>query len=136
MTAREPNGTKIISLSLPETILAEIDTAVVDIGYTSRSEMVRDAMRSFLRERTEASKLTGHINGILMLVYHHDCAAQVSEIRHRHMGVFKSFMHADFDEGEDCCEVLMFCGDAGKVKDSRNQLSSIVGVKEARVFLA
>ena len=131
-----PKGTRIISLSLPEETLSGIDEAVKEIGYTSRSEMVRDAVRSFLREKAEVSKLRGHINGTLMLVYDHECAARVSKVRHRHMSVFKSFMHADFDGGDDCCEVLMFCGEAEEVRDSYNQLSSLVGVKEARIFLA
>ena len=130
------NGTKIVSLSLPEKILSDIDRAVDDIGYTSRSELVRDAVRAFLREKSEVSKLEGHINGVLMLVYDHECAARVSEVRHKHMGVFKSFMHADFDGGDDCCEVLMFCGEADEVKNSYNQLSILIGVKEARIFLA
>ncbi|MDD4308612.1 MAG: CopG family ribbon-helix-helix protein [Thermoplasmata archaeon] len=129
-------GSKIISLSLPGDILSGIDSAVQEIGYTSRSEMVRDAVRSFLRERSELAKLRGHINGVLMLVYDHDCAAQVSDVRHRHMSVFKSFMHADFDGGDDCCEVLMFCGDADDVRESYDRLSALVGVKEARIFLA
>lgn len=129
-------GSKIISLSLPQDILSGIDTAVQEIGYTSRSEMVRDAVRSFLRERSELNQLQGHINGVLMLVYDHDCAAQVSDVRHRHMSVFKSFMHADFDGGDDCCEVLMFCGEADDVRESYDRLSALVGVKEARIFLA
>jgi len=133
---KNQSGTKIVSLSLPDKILADIDNAVENIGYTSRSELVRDAVRGFLREKSEVAKLEGHINGVLMLVYDHDCAAQVSEVRHRHMSVFKSFMHADFDGGEDCCEVLMFCGDAEDVRNSHNQLSALVGVKEARIFLA
>jgi CopG family nickel-responsive transcriptional regulator len=133
---KKSNGTNIISLSLPEKMLAQMDLAAEDIGYTSRSELVRDAVRAFLREKAEVGKLEGHIDGIMLLVYHHDSAARVSEVRHRHMGVFRSFMHADFDEGEDCCEVLMFCGDADKVGASYKQLSTLVGVKEARIFLA
>jgi CopG family nickel-responsive transcriptional regulator len=136
MVSKGTNGTKIVSLSLPEKILDDIDHAVDEIGYSSRSELVRDAVRAFLREKSELSKFSGHINGILMLVYDHECAAQVSEVRHRHMGVFKSFMHADFDDGDDCCEVLMFCGEADEVRKSHNQLSTLVGVKEARIFLA
>ncbi len=136
MPVKGHNGTKIVSHSLPCSMLADIDSAVERIGYTSRSELVRDAVRAFLRDKAELAKLSGHIDGILMLVYDHESAAQVSEVRHRHMGVFKSFMHADFDGGGDCCEVLMFCGDAEEVKESHNQLSSLVGVKEARIFLA
>jgi CopG family nickel-responsive transcriptional regulator len=128
--------TRIISLSLPESILSEVDTAAASIGYSSRSELGRDAVRAFLREKAEGSKLEGHIDGIMFLVYDHGCAARVSEVRHRHMSVFKSFMHADFDGGDDCCEVLMFCGEAEEVKRSYNQLSTLVGVKEARIFLA
>ena len=136
MAPKADDATKIISLSLPESILDDIDKAAKVIGYPSRSELVRDAVRSFLREKAEVSSLSGHINGILILIYDHGCAARVSEVRHCHMGVFKSFMHADFDEGEDCCEVLMFCGDAEKVRKSYNQLTTIVGVKETRLFLA
>ena len=137
MTAPKPDtDTRIISLSLPKATLKEIDRAAVDVGYPSRSELVRDAVRAFLRERAEVAALSGHVNGIIILVYDHDCAARVSEVRHRHMGVFKSFMHADFDGGDDCCEVLMFCGDAVKVKGSYDALSATLGVKETRLFLA
>lgn len=137
MTAPKPDkDTRIISLSLPQTALKEIDRTVGDVGYPSRSELVRDAVRAFLREKKEVSALSGHINGIMLLIYDHGCAAQVSEARHRQMGIFKSFMHADFDEGEDCCEVLMFCGEAEKVRESYFQLTALVGVREARIFLA
>jgi CopG family nickel-responsive transcriptional regulator len=136
MARKVASGTKIISLSLPENILDDIDKAAKGIGYPSRSELVRDAVRSFLREKAEVSALAGHINGILILIYDHGCAAQVSEVRHRHMSIFKSFMHADFDEGEECCEALMFCGDASKVRESYFQLTALVGVREARIFLA
>ena len=127
---------RIVSLSFTDEILREMDTAAGEIGYSSRSELVRDAVRAFLKEKAEVANIEGHVDGVLMLVYHHDAAAQVSEVRHRHMGVFKSFMHADFDGGDDCCEVLMFCGEAEDVKRSYNQLSTLVGVKEARIFLA
>ena len=127
---------RIVSLSFTDEILADMDAAVDETGYSSRSELVRDAVRAFLREKAEVSKLEGHIDGIMFLVYDHGCAARVSEVRHRHMSVFKSFMHADFDGGDDCCVVLMFCGEADDVKESLNQLSTIVGVKEARIFLA
>jgi len=130
------NGTRIVSLSLTDEILDDIDRSVKEIGYSSRSELVRDAVRAFLREKAEVANLEGHIDGVMLLVYDHESAAKVSEVRHRHMGVFKSFMHADFDGGDDCCEVLMFCGEADEVKATYNQLSALVGVKEARIFLA
>lgn len=136
MAPGKSDGARIVSLSFPESILGDIDSAVKDAGYTSRSELVRDAVRAFLRNRSEVQSLEGHINGIMLLVYSHGSAAQVSEARHGHMSIFKAFMHADFDGGEDCCEVLMFCGEAGEVKGAHNALSALVGVKEARIFLA
>jgi CopG family nickel-responsive transcriptional regulator len=136
MANKREGATRIVSLSLPNATLDEIDDAADDAGYPSRSELVRDAVRAFLRERAEVKALSGHVNGIIIMVYDHGCAAKVSEVRHRHMGVFKSFMHADFDGGDDCCEVLMFCGDAEKVRESYDQLAILVGVKETRLFLA
>jgi CopG family nickel-responsive transcriptional regulator len=136
MAAKVTREFKIVSLSLPSGVLSDVDRSVDSLGYTSRSELVRDAVRAFLRGRAEISSLEGHINGIMLLVYDHESAARVSESRHSHMSVFKAFMHADFDEGDDCCEVLMFCGDAEAVRDAFNSLSALVGVKEARIFLA
>lgn len=130
------NGTRIVSMSLPDALLADMDVTARDMGYNSRSGLVRDAVRAFLRERAEVSKLEGHIDGIMLLVYDHCSAAKVSEVRHRHMSVFKSFMHADFDGGDECCEVLLFCGEAEEVRESHRQLSCLAGVKEARLFLA
>jgi CopG family nickel-responsive transcriptional regulator len=136
MPPKTVKGNRIVSMSLPVGMLTEMDKVSEDAGYSSRSEFVRDAVRSFLRERAEVAGLRGHVNGIIILVYDHGAAAKVSEVRHRHMCVFKSFMHADFDGGDDCCEVLMFCGEANMVRESYDRLATIVGVKETRLFLA
>ena len=136
MATNNSANARVVSLSLPDDILREVDREVREAGYSSRSELVRDAVRCFLKGKEEVSELSGHLDGVMVLVYGHRHAAQVSEVRHRHMSVFKSFMHADFDGGDDCCEVLMFCGDAAEVREAHDSLSTIVGVKLTRLFLA
>jgi len=128
---------EIISISLTKDILHELDRMGDRAGYTSRSEIVRDSIRTFLKSKEEIDKVEGRVEGVLLLLYDHKAGHTVSEVRHRHMEVFRSFMHCDFVEKESkCCEVLMFSGEADKVREAHQSLQAIKHVEDARLFMA
>ena len=129
--------TSVISISLPGRTVAEMDGARSEMGYVSRSELVRDALRDFMRKKAVLDEMSWKVEGAIMILYDHGSDDRVSDVRHRHMGTFRSFMHSDFDLGRaTCCEVLMFSGDAGDVKQSFNELKAVKGVEEAHIFIA
>jgi CopG family nickel-responsive transcriptional regulator len=127
----------IISVSLPDRISDEMDAAVTKLGYMSRSELVRDAVREFLKDQSKIDDVKGMIEGVVTLLYDHDYADKVSEVRHRYMQIFRSFMHSDFEIDEcSCCEVLIFSGDAKTVRKAFYELKSKKGVDEASIYIA
>jgi metal-responsive CopG/Arc/MetJ family transcriptional regulator len=114
-----------------------IRAAAADMGYRSRSELIRDALRAFLKEKACLDEHQGAIEGVITLLYEHDAAAVVSTVRHQHMHIFRSFMHSDFDATAcSCCEVLMFSGDVVAVSTAYYQLKAIKGVEEAHIYVA
>lgn len=48
-------GSKYTNVALPEELIREIDNVVKEsgLGYTSRGEIVKDAVRKFLKELAE-----------------------------------------------------------------------------------
>ena len=141
---RKGKGTEIISVSLPEATAKAVDRLVTEMGYPSRSELVRDAVRGLIRGRSELANQQGKVEGVLILLYDHKAAREVSEVRHAHMHLFKSFMHTNFSEhtcnmhkdDNKCCEVLMFSGDAEEVSTVHNALRTTKHVEESLIFLA
>ncbi len=131
------SGSSIISISLPRRIVDDMEIAADEMGYMSRSELVRDAIRSFLKEKSHLDHIEGPLEGVVTLLYNHEHGARVSEVRHQYMDLFRSFLHSDFNVDQcSCCEVLVFSGDADKVRAAFYDLRSIKGVEEANIYIA
>lgn len=135
--AYKKEDTRVVSISLPKKILNELDDTIKDMGYSSRSEAIRDSLRDFFRDTKTLKEAEGTIEGVLTLIYHHNASNDVSNIRHRHMDIFKAFMHSDFQGGScSCCEVMIFSGSAESVRKAYFNLRSIKGVEESNIFIA
>ena len=123
----ERPATSIVSVSLPKRLAREMDDAAEDLGYASRSELVRDAVRGFLSRLHTLEGAQGHLEGVITLLYDHGRGARVSEVRHRYMGLFRSFMHSDFASDRcTCCEVLVFS--SHRVEGSAVRISQSVAL--------
>jgi CopG family nickel-responsive transcriptional regulator len=127
----------IVSISLPERIINDIEHALSELGFMSRSELIRDAVREFLREKKKLEDVKGTVEGVITLLYNHEVASKVSEVRHRYMGIFRSFMHSDFNiDNCSCCEVLLFSGKAITIRKAYYELKAIKGVDETHIYVA
>jgi CopG family nickel-responsive transcriptional regulator len=137
MMTKHKNDLNIIAVSLPGKIATDMDSAVSKMGYMSRSELIRDAVREFLKDAGRLDEVTGNIQGVVTILYNHDSGQKISQVRHRYMGIFKSFMHSDFDiDDASCCEVLIYSGKAADVRKAFYELKSIKGVNEANIYIA
>ncbi len=57
-----------ISLSFPKFLLTEIDELMKKKGYSSRSELIRDATRKHILENNQLNR-EGVVSGIITIVY-------------------------------------------------------------------
>ncbi|MCK5037481.1 MAG: ribbon-helix-helix protein, CopG family [Thermoplasmata archaeon] len=136
MTAKGKD-TEILSFSVPSQQARDLEKLAQEIGYSNRSELIRDALHLFTKSKMDTDQLSGKVEGIIITLYDHAAEPEVSEIRHRNMDIIKSFMHTDFRESsESCCDILIFSGMAEKVKTMVYDIGSSKKVNEVKLFIA
>ena len=136
MTSSE-KATCIVSFSVPKKLGQDLEKLAEEIGYSNRSELIRDAIRLLMKNKVDIDQLDGRVEGVIITLYEHSAEQEVSDIRHRNMDTIKSFMHTDFNErARTCCDVLIFSGQAGSVKSMVFDMESVKNVREVKMFLA
>ncbi len=106
----------IVSISLNDTILKEIDRIQNAFGYSGRSEVIRAGARLLISESKEKERLTGNINSILLLIHSQDAENVVSEIKHKFEDVTNTQIHSHLRENK-CLEVFVLDGEADRIKE-------------------
>jgi len=113
----------IISVSLNDTILKDIETIQNQYGYSGRSEVIRAAVRLLISESKDTEKLIGEINSILLVIHHHDSESVVSEIKHDFKDITKTQLHNHFEK-ETCLEIFVLQGKAERIKEMHRLLTT------------
>ena len=106
----------IVSISLNDRILKEIDRIKNTVGYSGRSEVIRAGARLLISESKEKDRLTGTINSILLLIHSQEIEDVVTEIKHKFEDITKTQIHNHLRENK-CLEVFVLEGDAVRVKE-------------------
>ena len=101
----------IVSISLNQEILSELDKLQKTMGFSGRSEAIRAGIRTFVSEEKQKSKLTGNIHAILLVVHNDEFDHVVSGIKHNFEDLITTHLHSKI-EGEKCMELFVIDGDA------------------------
>ncbi|MFB5609237.1 MAG: CopG family ribbon-helix-helix protein [Nitrosarchaeum sp.] len=104
----------IISISLNQEILSELDKLQKTMGFSGRSEAIRAGIRTFVSEEKQKTELTGNIHAILLVVHNDEFDHVVSGIKHNFEDLITTHLHSKI-EGEKCMELFVIDGDAERV---------------------
>lgn len=105
----------IISISLPEASLSEIDRLQAELGFSGRSEAIRAGIRTLVSENKERDKLTGKVKSVLLLVHSEKSEDKATALKHEFEDVISTQIHSNLKEGK-CLEVFILDGDAERIK--------------------
>ena len=110
---------------------------ILEKGYATRSEAIRDLIRDQLVEFawTEQNE---DVVGTLTLVYNHESkelTERLTEIQHQHHSSIISTLHVHLDE-HNCLEVLVMKGKSKHVKSIADKLISTKGVKHGKLTVS
>ncbi|MEY6433489.1 nickel-responsive transcriptional regulator NikR [Thioalkalicoccus limnaeus] len=125
------------SVSLPRSLLEEIDQRVVGRGYASRSELVRDLIRERMVEDAWTAG-TEEVSGVLTIVFDHhqrDLAQQVLDIQHRDYVHVVATTHVHMDH-HNCLEVIILRGQADQIERLSIEIGGLRGVRLAKLTKA
>ena len=104
----------IVSISLTEEILKEIDSLQKNLGCSGRSDAIRAGIRSFVSEEKQKENLSGNVNAILLVVHNDEYDNQVNGIKHSYEDLITTHLHSKI-EGDKCMELFMLKGEAESV---------------------
>ncbi|MDF3057729.1 MAG: nickel-responsive transcriptional regulator NikR [Rariglobus sp.] len=124
------------SVSLPESLLDELDAMVKSRGYASRSQAVaalaRDGLVDFATQLGTAS-----VAGTISLVYDHTqkgLQARLAAIQHKYYLMVVSSMHVHLED-HNYMEVLLVQGPAQELRKLADELATCRGVKTGKLNL-
>jgi len=124
-----------IGISLPKNLLDRFDKILEYRGYSSRSEGIRDAIRSYITYYQWMSDVEGERQGVVTMVYDHEqrgLLQMLTDIQHEHIGAIQSSLHLHVTH-EKCLEVILMRGDAGELKVIAERLMSQKGVESVKL---
>ena len=125
----------IVSISLNDTVLKEIDRIQNTFGYSGRSEVIRAGVRLLILESNERDKLTGKINSILLLVHGQEMEDVVTEIKHKFEDITNTQIHSHLRENR-CLEVFVLEGDADRIKEMFRLFQTSRKIEYAKLIVA
>lgn len=129
-----PDPLRRFSVSMPQTLLDRLDAEMVEGGYDSRSEFVRDLVRDRLAEKTWEDG-EGEVFGVLSIIYDHHqrgLAERVMEAQHSHLVNVLCTTHVHVSH-YDCLEAIVLRGNPAEVERMALRIGGMKGVRSARL---
>ena len=133
MTMKKEQVTRF-SVSLPPTLLEQLDEMTGEKGYDNRSLAIADMIRAHLVDHRQKFG-SEEIAGTITLVYDHHkqhVQATLTDIQHDHHEVIISTVHVHLDH-HNCLEVLVVRGKAEVIKTIADELIAAKGVKHGKL---
>jgi CopG family nickel-responsive transcriptional regulator len=124
-----------IGVSLPENLLGKFDEIISKRGYSSRSEGIRDAIRSYIRYYDWMSEVEGERIGILSMSYDHSQRGLVSsllDLEHEFSAIISSAVHVHVSHDE-CMEVVILRGEGKDVRAIAERVMALKGIKNVKL---
>jgi CopG family nickel-responsive transcriptional regulator len=125
------------TISLDEKLATAFDRLIKERGYSTRSEAVRDILRSHLQINTEKRSSKGACVANLSYVYNHherELAERLTSIQHAHHDLTVSTMHAHLDH-EQCIETVLLKGPLSQVREFAEDIIAETGVRHGQLNL-
>lgn len=122
------------TVSLPPTLMRQLDEMTTAKGYTNRSLAIADMIRDQLVEHRQRFGNDEMVGTITLVYDHHKMHVQetLTDIQHDHPAVILSTVHVHLDH-HNCLEVLLVRGKATPVKRIADELIAAKGVKHGKL---
>ncbi len=123
------------SVSLEGELLKAFDGYLDNMGYTSRSEAVRDLIRAKLVVKEWQDPKAEGVAVVTLVYDHHqrDLPEKLTELQHRFFRQIVSTTHIHLDR-HNCLEVIIVRGKAKMLQKIADLLISTKGVKHGRLL--
>ena len=124
----------IVSISLTTNLLSRLDELVKKQGYSSRSEAIRNALRTFLSDFELSELEKGRISATITVISRHerhDVDERLMRLRHEYDELVTGNMHIHVG-GSYCLEIFITEGESQDVLNFIGRVCAIHGVDQVK----
>jgi CopG family nickel-responsive transcriptional regulator len=108
----------IVSISLNNDILTEIDKLQKALGFSGRA-----GIRNLLADEKDRQDLYGELFAVLLAIHDEKSDDQVTEMRHDYDKLITTHIHNKIDR-DRCLEIFLLKGEAAEIKDMTKKFQS------------
>jgi|SRR5581483_4686333 len=122
----------VTSISLSPILRKKLDQVQEEKGYSSRSEVIRDAIRSYLSEHETTKALMGNVICTVTALYSHKgkhVDHDLLHLRYEYEGIVKGNLHMHVAE-DDYAEIFITEGDAQQVSKFIQEMRIMKGIEK------
>ncbi len=124
----------VTSISLSTNLRNKLDEIKDEKGYSSRSEVIRDAIRTYLSEyevsKFEKGNLTATITALYQKSGPHDDL--ILHLRHEYDDIVEGNLHLHVGGGDNCAEIFVTEGNAERVSNFIGRIRAIRGIEQVK----
>lgn len=122
----------IVSLSITDSLLSDLDFLKEEMGFTNRSEAIRYAIRGLISEKMIEFKSSENIVATITGLYNKSVNKDVlARLQHDYDDLIKTLLHVHLDE-INCLEVMVVKGNGDVLNELIHKLRSLKGMKELK----
>jgi CopG family nickel-responsive transcriptional regulator len=104
----------IVSISLNDELLSELDKLQKSMGFAGRSEAIRAGIRNFVSEEKQKNEISGDLHAILLVVHNDEFDDMIAGIKHSFEDLIITHLHSKI-HGNKCVELFMLDGEAERI---------------------
>ena len=123
----------IISVSLPTELLEQLDSALGKEKSANRSEVLRQAVRSYLTEYNKLDELKGNVIATISVLYNkEEKNEELFKLQHEFSDMITAYLHSHLTE-TSCLEVMVIKGSSNRLKELVDGLKANKPVKQIKL---
>ncbi|HYA22287.1 MAG TPA: nickel-responsive transcriptional regulator NikR [Thermoproteota archaeon] len=126
-----------INISLPDEMVEELDGVIKAQHYASRSEIVRDALRTLFSEVEWSARLGKTTLAVVTMTFNLERRGvfeEINRLQHEYEDIVSTVLHNHLSEA--CLEVILTKGDVSRIRELAERLKAIRGIEVVRVTVA
>lgn len=112
----------VVSISLNDSMLSELDSIKEDMGYSGRSEVMRAAARMLIDDYRHKKPLEGIMSAVIIAV-HVKRDDVISIVKHKYEEIISTQIHNHSIE-KNCIDIFILNGRATMIKEMYISLHS------------
>jgi len=124
----------ITSISLSSNLLHKLDDIKDEKGYSSRSEVIRDAIRVYLSEFEMSKFEKGNLTATITAIYQKNgphLDDLLLHLRHEYDDIVEGNLHIHIG-GDNCAEIFVTEGNAERVSGFIGKIRAIRGMEQVK----